>query len=423
MTNTDTMLQTKRLTGPASVSLMLFCFIFPFSVKLSLLFLVLHFIFSLKENIRCFRPRIGRANLAIPVSILLYVIYAISLIWTHNVSHGIKDVETKLTLLILPLLVYFFPRTDQQRLLFITAFTLSVAFASIICGVQSLYMVFSTGDLSYLFYDKFSFLMHPTYFTMYCTMALGFWLLVVKDNNNQLLPMHKYKYFLLVLFVGSVMLASSRAGIIIGLGSLLIYLYTAYFRKGISIGSEVRVMVVSLVIFTIILVTGSGRFQVLINELAGSDGDKQHETNTRVDVTPVAHRVALAGVAWEVLNKHPFGVGAGDVQDVLVAEYRRIGYEKAALVRYNPHNQYLQTGVATGYAGLLVLVILMIVFLDGAKRGSPGKLLFLLGCVAGGNALFESVLEVQRGVLFVTVLMIFLVGENFNSNMNEQSKG
>ena len=114
--------------------------------------------------------------------------------------------------------------------------------------------------------------------------------------------------------------------------------------------------------------------------------------------------------ALELLTSHPMGVGTGDVEAELNALYARDHIDYALDRRLNPHNQWLQAGVAFGWPGVLIWSALLMSGWRLARRKNDGSLLaFML--ILGLHASFESVLEAQRGVVFVAMVLAILALE------------
>ena len=90
----------------------------------------------------------------------------------------------------------------------------------------------------------------------------------------------------------------------------------------------------------------------------------------RSESAPVASssagRVAVWRSSLDVLLTHPWGVGTGDVTDELTAVYEQGGIDYARDRKLNPHNQWLQAGVAFGWAGVLVFSLILWSWLDMA---------------------------------------------------------
>jgi O-antigen ligase len=120
-----------------------------------------------------------------------------------------------------------------------------------------------------------------------------------------------------------------------------------------------------------------------------------------------AGRIAVWKASWAILREHPLGVGTGDVVPELMLRYECKGVTYAAERRLNPHNQWLQAGVAFGWPGILVLTWAFFSVFLWAWKERDVKVLLCLALVLF-HASVESVLEVQRGVVFILWMFMSL---------------
>jgi O-antigen ligase len=114
-----------------------------------------------------------------------------------------------------------------------------------------------------------------------------------------------------------------------------------------------------------------------------------------------ALRVAIWKCAWDVVKLNPvWGVGTGDVQDNLQESYRINKFDFAYLYNsYNAHNQFLETMLALGVIGLLLLLCSFILPLQWAFKNQNGLYLIFIIFIAA-NCLTESLFERQKGIVF-----------------------
>ena len=78
-----------------------------------------------------------------------------------------------------------------------------------------------------------------------------------------------------------------------------------------------------------------------------------------------------------IMNKPIIGYGSGDVKDLLIYKYLQNGYFGIAEKKLNAHNQFLQTQLASGIFGLLMLLFIFIQFLiNSLKNGKLDVLSF-----------------------------------------------
>ena len=62
-----------------------------------------------------------------------------------------------------------------------------------------------------------------------------------------------------------------------------------------------------------------------------------------------------------IAEKPLFGYGTSDEKEVLLEAYEQEGFYHFAKKKLNAHNQYLQTGIAVGVVGMLVLMLMLFV--------------------------------------------------------------
>ena len=91
-----------------------------------------------------------------------------------------------------------------------------------------------------------------------------------------------------------------------------------------------------------------------------------------------------------------FGVGTGDVKEELLKEYKKENIPYAIEKSLNAHNQYLQSSVAIGSFGLLVLLLTIFIPVYGAIYPRNWVYVIFLFLIII-NLLFESMFERQAG--------------------------
>ena len=95
-----------------------------------------------------------------------------------------------------------------------------------------------------------------------------------------------------------------------------------------------------------------------------------------------------------------------------MACYEQKGAEAAIEHQLNSHSQILQSGVALGWPGLLMVCALMVLpLLIGIRRKDAFLSIFALLFIVNGA--IESVLEVQAGVVFFILFYVVLVRRSF----------
>jgi O-antigen ligase len=125
-------------------------------------------------------------------------------------------------------------------------------------------------------------------------------------------------------------------------------------------------------------------------------------------------RLIMWTVATLEIMDHPFGVGTGNIDDHLSERLNAFGQTKLAQkdekesIRFNPHNQFLQTSLEIGLLGGFVLVFYLISAFSLAYKYRNVFFMVVVSSLVF-NALFESMLQRQSGIVFYSFLITLLV--------------
>jgi len=341
---------------------------------------------------------------------LLYILYCIGMLYTENMEFGMKDLETKLSFLLLPLIFASKPSlTKEETDKVFQGFILGCATALLFCFFHSLYIYFDemyrihTGKLNntgastkYFLSSDLSYFIHPSYFAMYlglcCAYILQLFTLKMPTSSN----MNKLILsIILVVFSISIVFLASKMGIIVFLFICLWAIMYIVFKK------KYYVLGIGFILF----LTGSALFLYKNSEILASrlnvtlntlESQKLDKTSTESSTV----RILIWEQAVLLLKKNLIsGVGTGDIKDVLLEKYKQEGMTGAFDHKLNVHNQFLQTSLTIGLpAGLFLILCLLIPLIISINTRNPILSFFILSFVL--NILVESMFEVQAGVLF-----------------------
>lgn len=390
--------------------LMLFCFLLPLHPRLAVLaiiFMGIHWLMTgrIFSNFRSFLS---------PIPILFfsfYLLYLIGLVYSSNWAEGMQRVETKLPLLVFPLILFSFPIKEKKDVITILkSYVVGCLLASFYCLGNGLVKYIETGE-NWMTYKKLgSFLgFHPTYFSMYLSLALFVVLfLVVKKIKH-----HSFKYklgssLISLWLLMVILLLSSRMTILATIFILGVsFLIWMFLQKKLYQGIGISLIAIVLLFFGMKNIPSiNQRTQAAIKSAVNKDTSKVNR----------APRINLWNAAFTVIKENPIiGTGTGDMQDELVKIYQERKYERALKDNFNPHNQYLQTTATLGIiGGVLFLLYLMVPFWLAYQEKDYLYLLFLSLILM--SFLTESILQTQRGTLFFgffhTLLAMRLITEN-----------
>ena len=336
-----------------------------------------------------------------PIS-ALYALHLIGMLWTTDLAFGLFDLQIKAGLVLLPIaastLVSLRAEGSHESMLAFTignlvAFGLSLAKAGY-CAMNGGEGCFSQSALS--------FELHPSYAAWYacwCVAYAGHHLMNVKGLGLRERALWIGAALSLSVFIG---LLASKSGAL-GLGLVLLWLAIGALRRFATAG-RIAVAVAAVVA---VFAASRGGTVVMDRMRAALDAvELAREGDPAIYSSSGGSEMRL--VAWicsaELIATDPFGAGTGDIKHALAGCYEAKGAAPALERRLNSHSQFLQGGVALGWLGLLLTLVVGIVPLAMALH-RRNALLTLFALLFLLNAAVESVLEVQAGVLFFGLML------------------
>jgi O-antigen ligase len=323
-----------------------------------------------------------------------YLLYVIGLLWTQNMGSGRFDLEVKLSILLFPILFSSSSLQNKSFSKVLYGFILGCTAASFYCIGLACYTYMEQGK-NHFTYILFSNLLHPSYFAMYLNLALVFLIYLYYLHTPSFLSKIIY-ICLALLFILTILLCSSKMGIatlaLFMLGSIL---YFIFIKKKWLIGLS---LLLGATIITFVVYTYSHSIRARIENAVYV---ATHPNNYKSDaIGSNTERIEVWKSCASVLrNEYLTGVGTGDVNDALHKVYVDENRQDVLSKNLNPHNQYLQTSIALGIAGLVLLLcqwMVPLLTLSKNERLLYGAFIFLFAF----NCLVESMLEVQAGVIF-----------------------
>jgi O-antigen ligase len=343
-------------------------------------------------------------NLLQPLPIL-YILCAIGLLYTSNITAGTIDMQLKASMLVFPLIVAHLGFKADYLLNAQKSFLLSCFAAMVGCLGFATYHYTQTGLGAEFFYTRLSVYIHAGYFAMMLNFAL------VLLYNLWLKQKIDAKVFsLLALLLGIFILMLSTKMGIISLIVVIAYIGLSLWLEKKSLKQAVIVSVSGMALVGLGMVglpSVNKRITAVSKAIQNKEGDKPGEsTASRISVWKDALQAAKTNL--------PFGAGTGDGKDQLIEQYKASGNTIGIQRNYNAHNQYLQTTIGLGIAGLLLLVASVFTLLyNGIKQKHYGVALFAV--LIGLNYLTEAMLERQAGVLFIAFFTALYIAHLFNS--------
>ena len=352
------------------------------------------------------RERWNRNKTAIAVLTGIYVVQLVSVLWTSELSRVPTTLQTRLGLLVLPLIIGTAPPWSAVRQLRLMAtFVLSCLVAALICHSDALLRLYEAGaPISDIFtgYYTYGYLVevigiNPIYMSMYLVLAIflaGFLL----TRLRYLLPAwQKWGLRLIMVYLlFFIVHLGARMGLLtlVGLGGVALLKRLLSGRRQLAtllgVGAAVAVIVAVLLV--------NQRTERFINMF---EPISEEHTEVLQPMADMPLRIAIWYAAWEVIREAPLlGIGMGDTTEAMVEQFERYHFTEATEKRLNTHNQYLAHWMMAGIPGLIALLLYVLMPLRWAlARRDPMYLVVVL--LVALTFVTENLLSQQRGVVFV----------------------
>jgi len=322
-----------------------------------------------------------------------YFFHILSLLWSENFKYAFFDLQVKLSYLLCPLVFAGLTFSGDEWKKIRRTFILGCALAAMICLCHSFWQFSIYGRKEFFFHDRFSFLMHPTYFMIYINLAMLFIFYELFWSRDAEGNWRKYYLAILFFLLMILFLLSARTALATALISFIIYV--AILVRNKKFKQKEGLIVISFfglaALFQVGVLAFYNRYDQVTNLIEHPDTKDENSASIRYHLWKIA-----AGL----ISEHPVaGVGIGDIKEELVKKYEANNYEYGIRNRISPHNQYLHTAVILGLAGVALLLLMFSTSLLLAWRNKDWIYgLFIL--IIALNAITESILERQAGILF-----------------------
>jgi O-antigen ligase len=396
-TNGAEMKAEKSIDSYSRLAFMLFVFSLPFSkAATSILIGVL----LLLGVFRYFKSR--SRDLQDLFIVLLpgcfFLLHLVGMMWTDNCDFGWFDIGIKVNLLLLPLSIWLHSDLVKNRsgLIFrwlTYAMLLGVAYRLILSTID----YNDTGDSSVFFYEKLGHGIHPSYLAFEADV-----LLVLLIFSGLFSSARKWAIlFTLSVFV---LFLNSKAGILLWFlavpGSIVWNSFSGQRTKGVFLA--IGVTFAFMMMYFVVSKVADDRVGRMLQTMRSDSVQTSHPESS-------GQRLLVWSAAWDLVKSDPWtGTGTGDVKDVLVDAYISRGMSSAAESRLNAHNQFLQSWLALGIAGIGSLLASFVLPLVGGIRKRDGCLVIFL-LLAALNFSVESMLETQAGTVFFSFIYSVLL--------------
>jgi O-antigen ligase len=297
--------------------------------------------------------------------IILYFLFALSLIYSENISKSFTDLEKKLSLFFMPLIFATANKYLKKNFKFLLlAFLIGTSVNVLISSTNFLIEIFSSAAAYQKFlsspfwygYKHLSIFNHSSYFALFIAFSIGILIYFYKTkpfNFSANFWTKVFIYLWVILLSLVCIINSSRAGIL----ALFVFLIFSFFyllkRFYIKVGAAI--------ILTGFLIYGlsTERFEnysEVARDLLTGKKLTQHEL-----LEKNADRLVLWRNSIEVIKSNFWiGTGNGDIKIELKKRYKKHKVYEDLDKILNPHNQFLSVFVGIGIFGFAYFIFLFV---------------------------------------------------------------
>lgn len=378
------------------------------SVALGLLVFYSLFTFK-KSNFRV------EKTLLLPVA--LFVLMALSLIWTHDMAGSLRALSKGLPLLIIPMcLLVLPPMTQKQIRAILKYFSYGMVGFTVFYLLKSLVRFALTGDTDVFFYHELvTEDVNAIHVSTYVVVALFYFITKISRSVREIVSM-------ILLTILLILLSSKNILIVFGLLSCYYLWYFNTRPKG-------KLIKWGVVLFVILIVVLSSRIKQRlwielesnltersVNYEIGTENEKVYnvsvkdawtkETFAKNDFFPgTAFRIYQLRIFFEMLAEDSilltgYGLNATDFK-IAQKQVEHNLYEEYG--RKNFHNEYVQVFAELGVLGFALLLFMVAINLGNALK-SKDFMHISFAVLMISLFLTESFLSRQRGIIFFTIM-------------------
>lgn len=387
----------KNITYKPDFLLLIFAFFLPILPQVSQVAIALYLISWIYNKQFRYLHKIKSNWFAIG-SIAYWFIFALSGLYSENLTLWSSDLEAKLPLLIVPFLLVSRKHYNATVQKAIAWFFLSG------CLVLTFFVFYQyflgTGYTFRTTIGRITFL-NPIYLAMFLSALLLIGLFFFFNRAVIKLDLKTFLQGLVLLVIHYTLFAlASRMAIIstflIEIG--LILLWQFFYKKQYIRGALWLVVVIVFNLFSLHTI---------------KQAEKRMLATSSTEVRALIWKASVIQIA-----KAPIlGYGSGDARSVMAEGYEIVDYDYGIEHRQNCHNQYFETMISTGLIGLAILLAwLLLSFKTGWN--TQNYLLCIFLAIIALNILTESMLERQQGTYFVAFFGSLLTW-NWNSLRKE----
>lgn len=355
------------------------------------------------------------------VFLLLFLWQALSLLYNTNLLEGLKNVESKYSLVLLPLVLFTTKITKNLLLSLFKSVVYSITLVSVFL-LMNLYFIYLNTNEIIVYHDFTNVIgLHAVFFSYYVFFNVLLISFLYYKTVSTLFERVVYLISILLSFVVLVIAASKNVLIVTILSVIIGYLISIKTRR--IKAKEVILLLITIVVCGFVFFqteTVKSRLNE-VSDLGGLEVFEKVKEGTPITESDVNKfngttlRLTLWYLGIKTLvheDRLLIGLTAGDRKDIMNGVFDETGLNPWYF-DYNLHNQFVQSLVEMGIVGLgLYLILLSLLMYRSVKDKNWLLAIFLSAFII--FQMTESVLERNKGIVFFIFIIMLLLKLNPN---------
>ncbi len=409
------MFQAKWLQQLLHISMCIVAFAIPFPYiagSLSVILVVL--IWILQADFRTTFRRLLNNKILI-CWMVFYLLHALSYVYSADKADSLFDLQTKLSFLVLPVVIAGMNITRKQLEHIFLGFVSGITIVAVFCLVQATVDYNRTGNNNFFFYHDLIRGLNANAVYMAWYVITSIVILILFDWEKVFRGAGKILWFLILLLQFTFfILLSSKSLILLFFVFMMPVFYIRHFHKYYRPLPRLLIVGSMLAIGAFIFMSDNpirNRYEDIMKKEENSGwiktGADRPESFNNFNLRVFLWKTGIKKIADERLWWT--GVGNGDVHYTLNREMHDAGVSnmydpdnRSHLHNVNLHNMYIQTLYMLGIPGLAVFLLMMFSPFAALRHIREKTIFFLFQLTAVLFMMQESALQTQAGIIFFT---------------------
>lgn len=338
--------------------------------------------------------------------------YALSGLWSDNMSSWSYGLTVKLPILLLPLSFSFVPKFTAKQLSMLTMGIAIMLYGSV---AYSMYYLLSDIDYyieQYRIAKVMPMLGHEDHirYSLFNSLFVVWCIFILSKVDSKL--MKRFTVFTVVFFMLYIHVLAVKTGIVILYLFILGWgLYLALSRRNfLGIGLIILMAVIAYKAYDYIP-TYAKKVDYFVYSMRVLNEGRFDSNYSDIG------RLISYDIAINKLREAPItGYGLGDVEQIMAEGYRTMYPNVPDWQKLKPHNQLLMVAMACGIVLTLIFIIWAFYPLKWVKKSRDGFFMFVIWFVMWVPLMVEPTLEIQLGI-FVYLIFMLLLAHNIRGGI------